>query len=90
MKSALEVKKAPSPAFEFVINPNRVNKLFTAIGQDVPMGLGNGDELLSVLAVSIEGGKELRLRLSNNFRIFEGVSKLTSPARPVPLPKKEQ
>lgn len=81
LKAALEVKKGPSPVFEIMVNPNRVGKLLVAaIGKDVPMELSNQDKLFSALALSIEGGKELRFRLSTNLKLFEGVGSFAAPA----------
>jgi len=75
LKAALEVKKGPSPVFEIMVNPNRVGKLLVAaIGKDVPMELSNQDKLFSTLALSIEGGNELRFRLSTNLKAIEGVA----------------
>jgi len=72
MKAALEVKKSASPAFEIVINPDRIGKLVTALGKEAPKSFVGKDQVISALAVSIEGGKELRLRLSTNLKWIEG------------------
>jgi len=91
LKTALEVKKVPSPVFEIVTNPNRIGKIAAAIGKELPMGLGNQDKLFSTMALSIEGGKELRFRLSTNLKSLEGVGSFAAPAfgaKP-PVEKKE-
>ncbi len=72
LKTALEVKKSPSPAFEIVINPDRLGKLVTAFGKEAPKSFAGNDKVISALALSIEGGKELRLRLSTNLKWIEG------------------
>ncbi|MBA4187837.1 MAG: hypothetical protein C0467_07450 [Planctomycetaceae bacterium] len=72
MKAALAVKKAPSPPFEIVINPSKVAKLISDLGQEVPKGFGTQDKVVSVVALSIEGGKELRIKLGTNLKWIEG------------------
>lgn len=72
MKQALMVKKEPSPAFEIVANPHRQRKLIEAFGMPIPEGLGDQDKLLSAFAISLEGGKELRLKIGTNLKVFEG------------------
>lgn len=86
LKTALEVKKTPSPVFELVSNPSRVRKFLAAIGTEVPMGVGNQDKLFSSLALSLEGGKELRLRLSTNLKSLEGAGSFGFGAKPVKMP----
>jgi hypothetical protein len=73
MKVALEVKKAPSPVFEIAINPKRLGNFIQAIGLEVPPDFGTLDSLAPMFAISIEGGNELRLRLSTNLKGIEGV-----------------
>ncbi len=73
LKTALEVKKAPSPPFEVVMNPARLKKFTTALGLDLPQDFGKEDKLFSTWALTLDGGKELRLRLSTNFKGMEGL-----------------
>ncbi|MFO0823991.1 MAG: hypothetical protein U0792_12915 [Gemmataceae bacterium] len=73
MKTALEVKKGPSAPLDVVINPSRLGKLITALGKEPPPGFGSQDKVISVFAVSLEGGKELRLRFSTNLKWMEGL-----------------
>ena len=73
MKVALEVKKAPSPVFEIAINPKRLGNFIQAIGLEVPPDFGTLDSLAPIFAIAIEGGNELRLRLSTNLKGIEGV-----------------
>lgn len=79
MKAALLVKKAPSPVLELSVNPSRLRKIVEALGKEVPEGLGTTDALIPSWALSIEGGKELRLKLSTNLKGFEGVGGLGLP-----------
>jgi hypothetical protein len=73
LKTALEVKKTPAPPFEVLINPNRLGKFITALGGELPAGFGKDDKLLSTVALTLEGGKELRLRLTLNLKGIEGI-----------------
>jgi hypothetical protein len=72
MKTALTVKKAPAPAFEVLVNRARISKLTAAFGKEAPAGFKAQDKLFQALAVSIEGGKELRINLSTNLQAFAG------------------
>ncbi len=89
LKSSLGVKKGPSPAFEIVSNPSRLGKLFGAIGKS-PEGLGTQDKLFTGFAISIEGGTELRLRLSTNLRGLEGAGSLGFGGEPGSKPEKKK
>ncbi len=80
MKTALTVKKMPSPPFEIVINPQRVGKLVTALGKEMPAGFVGQDKVIPVLALSLEGGKELRLKLSTNLKWIEGAGSALFPS----------
>ena len=82
MKTALAVKKAPSPSFEVVVNPARIGKLVTTLGQGLPPGFNGQDKVIPALAVSIEGGKELRIKLSTNLKAFEGAGTLLPAGAP--------
>ncbi|WP_439627791.1 hypothetical protein [Gemmata sp.] len=73
MKEALAVKKGPSPAFEVVVNPGRIGKLVAAAGVELPPGFNGQDKVIQALAVSIEGGKELRIKIGTNLKAFEGI-----------------
>ncbi|MCE9562778.1 MAG: hypothetical protein K8U57_12095 [Planctomycetes bacterium] len=73
LKTALEVKKAPSPAFEISLNPSRLAKLIAAAGKEVPAGFGSQDKLIPVVVLTLDGGKELRLRLGTNLKWLEGL-----------------
>jgi hypothetical protein len=91
LKTALEVKKTQSPVFEIAINPKRLKTLLQLTGVDLPIeNFGTKDMLLSPLAVSIEGGKELRLRLGTNLKTFEGLGGLGLPLVPVKKEFKEE
>jgi hypothetical protein len=91
MKTALEVKKAPSPVLEVALNPKRLGKLISEFGVELPEGTFTEDKLISSWAITIEGGNELRLRLSTNMKGFEGLSKFGIPgagsAKPAQLKK---
>jgi len=77
LKTALEVKKTQSPVFEIVINPKRLKNLLQLAGVDIPSeNFGTKDMLLSPWSVSIEGGKELRLKFGTNLKGFEGLGGL--------------
>jgi hypothetical protein len=84
MKTALTVKKKPTPAFEVVVNPARISKLAAAFGKEAPAGFNAQDKLFQALAVSIEGGKELRINLSTNLQAFAGAGNWLTGA---PAPK---
>lgn len=73
MKTALAVKKGPAAPFEVLVNPNRVGKLITALGKELPPGFVGVDKVVSVFAVSLDGGKELRLKFSTNLKWMEGL-----------------
>jgi hypothetical protein len=79
MKTALEVTKAPAAPFELMVNPKKLSTLLKSFGQDVPEGLDAKNELLPVVALTLEGGKELRLRLGTNLKLFEGLGNLDFP-----------
>ena len=76
MKTALTAKKGPSPVFETLVNAKQVRKFIGALGQELPEGIGTQDKLLSSFAISIEGGKELRLKFVTNIKGFEGLGNL--------------
>lgn len=90
MKTALEVQKGPSPPFEIVVNPKRIANLIKAAGLDVPESFGTKDMQFSALALTIEGGKELRLRLSTNLKAFEGVGGFGLPGAGAAKPTKQE
>jgi hypothetical protein len=73
LKTALEVKKTQAPPLEVLINPNRLGKFITALGGELPAGFGKEDKLISTVALTLEGGKELRLRLTLNLKGIEGI-----------------
>jgi hypothetical protein len=83
IKEALEVKKGPSPVFEIVLNPKKISNLAKSFGAPVPEGAGAIDALIPFWAVSIEGGTELRLKISTNLKGFEGVGVFGLPLVPV-------
>jgi hypothetical protein len=95
LKSALEVKKSASPVFELSINRKKLGDFIQAVGKEVPPEFGTLDALLPVVAISIEGGKEMRLRLSTNIKGFEGVGGFDLPfpgpnsAKPTIKPEKK-
>jgi len=87
MKTALTVKKAPAPAFEVVVNRARISKLAAAFGKEAPAGFKAQDKLFRALAVTIEGGKELRINLSTNLQAFAGAGTWLTSDAPPPPPK---
>lgn len=76
MKTALTVKKAPSPVLETLSNPMQIRKFAAALGKEFPDGIGTHDKLMSSFAISIEGGKELRLKFFTNLKGIEGIGNL--------------
>jgi hypothetical protein len=91
MKAALEVKKGESPPLEVVVNPARIKKLLLSFGVEVPESVGNQDKLIPALAVSLEGGKELRFRVGTNLKWLEGFGAFAgqagaAPPKPKPAP----
>jgi hypothetical protein len=73
LKGALTAKPEPAPALDALVNPARLAKLVTAAGgpgDQVAQVLGKDDQLLSAFSVTVEGGKELKLRLGMNLKIL--------------------
>ncbi len=74
MTAALKVQPAESKALDVVVNPSRLHKLVTAIDpQGAPkfaQVLGTDDKQISALSASIEGGDELRVRLTLNLKLL--------------------
>jgi hypothetical protein len=90
LKTALEVKKAPSPALEVVVNPQRLGKFVTTLGAELPPGVAKLDKLIPALSLTVEGGKELRLRLGTNLKWMEGIGGVLSGGADRPPPGKER
>jgi len=94
VKEALALKPAPAPVMDVTINPARMAKLVTAFGgnaTDITDTLGSGDAPVSVSSLSVDGGKELRVRFALNLRVFPGrawASSKPPPAPPTPGIKK--
>lgn len=94
LKTALAVKKGPSSPFEIVVNPSRLRKLVETTGGSVAPAYGKEDMLLPAVSLSLEGGKELRLRVGMNLKAFAALGtqavgeKSEKPsAAPVPMKK---
>jgi len=94
IEQALALKPAPAPVMDVTINPARMAKLVTAFGgnaTDITDTLGSGDAPVSVSSLSVDGGKELRVRFALNLRVFPGrawASSKPPPAPPTPGIKK--
>jgi hypothetical protein len=90
MKEALAVKTAPAPVLEVVVNPSRARKLLAAVGGQIPEELGTIDQLVPALALSVEGGKELRVRFGTNLKIFGAITVGRAEAKEPSKPKFEK
>jgi hypothetical protein len=74
LKESLAVKPADSPVLDVVLNPARVAKLAGKFEPDAVLGveraLGREDKLISALAMTVEGGKELKATVTLNLRLL--------------------
>jgi len=74
IKAAMEAKPAPSPMLDFAMNSERFIKLVNAIepqaGQMAAKILGPGNKLATKLGLDVTGGKELKVKLALNPRVF--------------------
>ena len=70
------------------INPSRLHKLVAAIdaegGKQFAQYMGTEDRLVSALSASIEGGKELRKRVTINLKL---IPRATGRAASAPAPE---
>lgn len=74
IQAAVAAKPGPAKALDLVVNPARAQKLAAAInpqaGEMVAQGLGADDKRVSALAVSVEGGDELRVRVAIALKVI--------------------
>jgi hypothetical protein len=73
VKEALAAKGGPAPALEVVLNPSRMAKVAVAGGgkaSDITDLFGPTDAPFTAGSLTIEGGKELRLRMTLSLRLF--------------------
>lgn len=73
VKEALAAKPGPAAAADVIVNPSRLAKLVGAFGgnaADVAKVFGSADAPLTAFALSIDGGKELRVRLALNLKVI--------------------
>jgi hypothetical protein len=73
VKEALAAKGGPAPALDVVLNPARLAKVAVAGGgnaTDITNLFGSTDAPFTAGSLSIEGGKELRLRMTLSLRLF--------------------
>lgn len=75
IKAAVQLKPTPAKAFDVVMNPARFQKFLAVSDTDgdtqaVQDVLEKRDELYSVLFAAVEGGKELRVRMGVNVKMF--------------------
>lgn len=72
--SAIKLEPQPGRPFDIAVNPNRLKKLMEAAnpgsGAKVVELLGTDDKLASIVSFAIEGGEELRIRMTLNVKMF--------------------
>jgi hypothetical protein len=72
IKSAVAAKPGPAPAVELTGNAKRLQKLVAAadekVGAEFPKHFGADDKPVTALRVTVEGGKELKVRATFNVR----------------------
>jgi hypothetical protein len=73
IKDALVVKPVPSPLFDITMNPARLGKFVGAIEPQaqgrVEEMLGKDDKPFSMMSLTVDGGKELKVRFAFNLRV---------------------
>ncbi len=72
VKAAIALKPTAAPAMEVVMNPARLAKLMHAIGANealIETALGKENKRLSAGTLTIEGGKDLKIRLGFNVKL---------------------
>jgi hypothetical protein len=99
IKDAIAVKPVGSPDLDVVLNPARMRKFIHKIAPDdreTPMIedlFGKEDKLGSVASVTVEGGKELKLRFTMDLRVLPRMVLMAFMGRPafedVPVPEKK-
>lgn len=80
MKDLLGAKlAAPSPALDVVVNPARLLKLIEKMepgaAAEVATILGKDDKMLSALNLSVDGGKQLTLKVGLNLKLLPRVAR---------------
>lgn len=77
VKAALELKPAPAPVLEVVLNPAKVARMFGAVDErgagEIVRTWGKGEKPLSIASVSVSGGAELKVSVGLNLRLAGGV-----------------
>jgi hypothetical protein len=76
VKGAMALKPAPAPAFEAVLNPDRLVRMVTTMqpraGGEVQRMFGKDDKLGPIVFADATGGKELKVKLGVNLKLFAG------------------
>jgi hypothetical protein len=74
IKDAMKIKPVAAPMLDFAYNADRIVKLIGAIepqgGVMAAKVLGKQDKLVSALALSVSGGKELQVKLGINAKLM--------------------
>ena len=93
VKAVMAVKPVPAPAVDFAYNADKILKLATTIEPQgaamIEKMIGKQDKLISALSWSTTGGKELKVKVNLNAKLFGswlGFSR-SAAFEPVPLAK---
>lgn len=95
LKDALEVKPAPSPVLDVVINPARLGKMVALSGRledqaEIVRAFGSEDKPFSLMSLNVDGGKELKVRFALSLKIIPREALfIDDPKAKPPLPEKK-
>lgn len=92
LKEALDVKPAPAPVLDVVINPARLGKLAATSGRledqaEIQNAFGSEDKPFSLMSLSVEGGTELKVRFAISLKIIPREALTAEEAKPLPEKK---
>lgn len=92
LKEVMAAKPVPAPRVSFEYNPDRIVKLVNATdargGAMAKKILGTANKLMPLFQIDAAGGKELRVKLVLNPKVFIGTfaTRMSSADRAVPVP----